>query len=48
MLSTHNIYNALAAAAAADSLGLPLESIVSGLSTFTPYDKKIQAMILAP
>lgn len=38
----HNIYNALAAAAAADSLGLPLEAIVSGLSAFTPYDKRFK------
>jgi len=38
----HNIYNALAAAAAADSLGVPLEAIVSGLAAFTPYDKRFK------
>jgi len=38
----HNVYNALAAAAAADSLGLPLEAIVSGLTAFTPYDKRFK------
>lgn len=38
----HNIYNALAAAAAADSLGLPIETIVSGLAAFTPYDKRFK------
>jgi len=38
----HNIYNALAAAAAADSLGLPLGAIVSGLSAFTPYEKRFK------
>ena len=38
----HNVYNALAAAAAADSLGLPLEAIVSGLSAFIPYDKRFK------
>jgi UDP-N-acetylmuramoyl-tripeptide--D-alanyl-D-alanine ligase len=39
---THNIYNALAAAAAADSLGIGLEAIISGLSSFTPYDKRFR------
>jgi len=38
----HNIYNALAAAAAADSLGLPMEAIVSGLSAFTPFEKRFK------
>jgi len=38
----HNVYNALAAAAAADSLGLSLEAIVSGLTAFTPYDKRFK------
>jgi UDP-N-acetylmuramoyl-tripeptide--D-alanyl-D-alanine ligase len=38
----HNIYNALAAAATADSLGISLEAIVSGLSRFTPYDKRFK------
>jgi len=36
----HNIYNALAAAAAATALGIPPELIVSGLALFTPYDKR--------
>ncbi len=36
----HNIYNALAAAAAADAAGVPLDGIVAGLSAFTPYDKR--------
>jgi UDP-N-acetylmuramoyl-tripeptide--D-alanyl-D-alanine ligase len=44
----HNISNALAAAAAADSLGLPLESIVSGLAAFTPYDKRFKLDDLGP
>ena len=44
----HNIYNALAAAAAADSLGLPLEAIVSGLAAFTPYDKRFKLEDLGP
>jgi UDP-N-acetylmuramoyl-tripeptide--D-alanyl-D-alanine ligase len=38
----HNIYNALAAAAAADGVGIGLDDIVAGLSTFTPYDKRFQ------
>jgi UDP-N-acetylmuramoyl-tripeptide--D-alanyl-D-alanine ligase len=38
----HNIYNALAAAAAADSLGLQMETIVRGLSSFVPYDKRFK------
>lgn len=36
----HNIYNALAAAAAAYALGIPLEIIVNGLELFRPYDKR--------
>lgn len=36
----HNIYNALAAAAAATALGIPPELIVSGLSLFTPFEKR--------
>lgn len=39
---SHNIYNALAAAAAADAAGIPLEGIVAGLSAFTPYDKRFK------
>lgn len=38
----HNIYNALAAAAAADSLGISLETIARGLAAFTPYDKRFK------
>ncbi|HJV66550.1 MAG TPA: UDP-N-acetylmuramoyl-tripeptide--D-alanyl-D-alanine ligase [Geomonas sp.] len=38
----HNIYNALAAAAAAYSLGLSGEVIRAGLEEFTPYDKRFQ------
>jgi UDP-N-acetylmuramoyl-tripeptide--D-alanyl-D-alanine ligase len=38
----HTIYNALAAAAAAYALGLPLEIIVNGLEMFRPYDKRFQ------
>jgi UDP-N-acetylmuramoyl-tripeptide--D-alanyl-D-alanine ligase len=38
----HNIYNALAAAAAAAALGVPLASIIAGLAAFTPYDKRFQ------
>jgi len=36
----HNIYNALAAAAAAHALGIPLGIIVNGLELFHPYDKR--------
>ena len=38
----HNIYNALAAAAAAHALGVPAELIRLGLEEFTPYDKRFQ------
>ena len=38
----HNIYNALAAAAAAHALGVPSEAIRIGLEEFTPYDKRFQ------
>ena len=38
----HNIYNALAAAAAAHALGVPAEAIRLGLEEFTPYDKRFQ------
>jgi UDP-N-acetylmuramoyl-tripeptide--D-alanyl-D-alanine ligase len=36
----HNIYNALAAAAAAHALGIPAEIIGNGLELFHPYDKR--------
>jgi UDP-N-acetylmuramoyl-tripeptide--D-alanyl-D-alanine ligase len=36
----HNIYNALAAAAAAQVLGMTLEIIANGLELFRPYDKR--------
>lgn len=38
----HNVYNALAAAAAAHALGVPGETIRLGLEEFTPYDKRFQ------
>jgi UDP-N-acetylmuramoyl-tripeptide--D-alanyl-D-alanine ligase len=38
----HNIYNALAAAAAAHALGVPGDVIRLGLEEFTPYDKRFQ------
>lgn len=38
----HNVYNALAAAAAAHALGIPGEQIVSGLASFRPYDKRFK------
>jgi UDP-N-acetylmuramoyl-tripeptide--D-alanyl-D-alanine ligase len=38
----HNIYNALAAAAAAHALGIGSEVIRLGLEEFTPYDKRFQ------
>ncbi|MBT0653319.1 UDP-N-acetylmuramoyl-tripeptide--D-alanyl-D-alanine ligase [Geomobilimonas luticola] len=38
----HNIYNALAAAAAAVALGIGPEVIRKGLETFTPYDKRFK------
>ncbi len=36
----HNVYNALAAAAAAHALGIMPEIIASGLGLFRPYDKR--------
>jgi UDP-N-acetylmuramoyl-tripeptide--D-alanyl-D-alanine ligase len=36
----HNIYNALAAAAAAHALGIPARIIGNGLELFRPYDKR--------
>jgi UDP-N-acetylmuramoyl-tripeptide--D-alanyl-D-alanine ligase len=36
----HNIYNALAAAAAAHALGIPTAIIANGLELFQPYDKR--------
>lgn len=42
----HNIYNALAAAAAADTLGVTLESITAGLADFSPYDKRFNLVDL--
>ncbi|PKN16339.1 MAG: UDP-N-acetylmuramoyl-tripeptide--D-alanyl-D-alanine ligase [Deltaproteobacteria bacterium HGW-Deltaproteobacteria-23] len=44
----HNVYNALAAAAAADSLGLSMDAIVSGLASFSPYDKRFKLEDLGP
>ena len=38
----HNVYNALAAAAAAHALGICGEQIRAGLEEFTPYDKRFQ------
>ena len=38
----HNVYNALAAAAAAHALGVSAETIRLGLEEFTPYDKRFQ------
>jgi len=39
---SHNIHNALAAAAAAHALGIPVEMIRAGLEGFRPYDKRFQ------
>jgi len=38
----HNVYNALAAAAAAWSIGISLEQISKGLEAFRPYDKRFR------
>ena len=38
----HNVYNALAAAAAAPALGLGPDAIRLGLEMFTPYDKRFK------
>jgi len=38
----HNIYNALAAASAANAMGVEPALIVSGLESFRPYDKRFQ------
>lgn len=43
----HNIYNALAAAAAAHALGMPPELIVNGLEQFRPYDRRFRLEELA-
>lgn len=45
---SHNIYNALAAAAAADALGIPQEQIARGLADFKPYDKRFNLQDLGP
>lgn len=45
---THNVYNALAAAAAADSLGLSIEAIAAGIEAFTPFDKRFNLTDLGP
>jgi UDP-N-acetylmuramoyl-tripeptide--D-alanyl-D-alanine ligase len=42
----HSVYNALAAAAAATALGLPLVAIIAGLAAFTPYDKRFKLLDL--
>jgi UDP-N-acetylmuramoyl-tripeptide--D-alanyl-D-alanine ligase len=44
----HNVYNAMAAAAAAHVLGFPAGQIVSGLASFRPYDKRFQLFELGP
>ncbi|MEI8355507.1 MAG: cyanophycin synthetase, partial [Deltaproteobacteria bacterium] len=36
----HNVYNALAAAAAAFAMGIPPKAIREGLEAFLPYDKR--------
>lgn len=38
----HNVYNALAAVAAAEILGVPLEQIVKGLHAYTGVDRRFQ------
>jgi len=38
----HNVYNALAAAAAAHAMGLGQDSIRNGLEAFRPYDKRFR------
>lgn len=38
----HNVYNALAAAAAAHALGITPEHIKAGLEAFRPYDKRFR------
>lgn len=43
----HNIYNALAAAAAAHALGITPEIIAHGLDLFRPYDKRFNLEKLA-
>jgi UDP-N-acetylmuramoyl-tripeptide--D-alanyl-D-alanine ligase len=42
----HNIYNALAAAAAAHALGIPAEIIGNGLELFRPYDKRFNLEVV--
>ncbi len=44
---THNVMNSLAAAAIASGLGISMSTIVKGLSTFKPYDKRSQIIHLA-
>jgi UDP-N-acetylmuramoyl-tripeptide--D-alanyl-D-alanine ligase len=42
----HNVYNALAAAAAAFALDVASEDISAGLEAFTPYDKRFNLEVL--
>ncbi|MBT1072083.1 UDP-N-acetylmuramoyl-tripeptide--D-alanyl-D-alanine ligase [Pelotalea chapellei] len=44
---SHNIYNALAAAAGAYAAGVPPQQICSGLNSFKPYDKRFQLETVA-
>ena len=45
---THNVYNALAAAAAAFAMGIDALDIAEGLESFTPYDKRFSLEELGP
>ena len=45
---THNVYNALAAAAAAFAMGIDPLAIAEGLESFTPYDKRFSLEELGP
>jgi UDP-N-acetylmuramoyl-tripeptide--D-alanyl-D-alanine ligase len=45
---THNVYNALAAAAAAFAMGIDPLVIAEGLESFTPYDKRFSLEELGP
>ncbi len=45
-LGAHNVMNSLAAAAMAHAAGICFEEIVSGLSAFKPFDKRLQVQKL--
>jgi len=47
LIGSHNVYNALAAAAAGVALGFPLEAITTGLSTASPLPGRLEPVATA-